>query len=928
MPQRILIVGASGFLGQRMYSGFPELDAQGTSFRRATDRLATIDLREPKPIISYIKDIRPDHIVYAAAISNTEQCERDRDEARRINAATPAAIASQITCPLTYISTDYVFGGSRGRYNEDSSTDPGSHYGKTKVAGEQAVLSANDRNSVLRVSGLFSDSAISGGLLSAVTKARVDLISAPVHLDDAVSAVRMIVRNGLRGVFHAAGPTPMTRYDFMQLSRLRFRDAPDVLPEAFSDDRIRPLNSVLQCSRLRPLGWSPRRPITVFMPSTFDRDGQHLTALAYRGRQVIAIGCVGALLTERTVLSGKQITGYPDRVHQSSIRGEERNTGSANGEWFAERYVINPGLWRTIIEFRHAGCRLIAVDDIEPTAFVRWSDRLGLDIWFHGTAGSVETGFDKTTPNYFLALADRNSVPASKFSVIDGNPAACSAAKTAGMQAHLTETQSTGCLNSFVLNLPRAEKELLGYELTDKSITETAEPDARFFEQMRIHSSIFRRSNYRDYFMLSSGTNMLPPWWGWPQLLALEVDQQLAQAWYTASSGFPLLGHSASLYENTAALGQIDYKRTTIGRFVAMTFGASQALALVYEYLSAAYVNPTLLLVEPIYPIAYRLAAKSRIPVINVCASDECVITMRPSAGQIVAAIAKHLPKALVLATPFNPSGEMFRDDEIIDIAEACARHGTLLIVDRVGELVSDVPVTRILAQTECWRSRRLEVVVINSISKSEGLPGFRIGYVVGPESIIEFISSQQLHGAMNPQTVPALPVFLTFIMRCALVARTRRDLDALARYALLMFRATTAIAPEKIIASVGRLFDSSFERLVSSYDLHQRKLAENIVTNEKIIHDVLCDKIIRKTSREAGLNMSVLFADSIGRPEQDYCRRLIENSAVAVVTESCFRLSIPQRPWYWTRISLAAPNDQFGEACRRFAAYAERTPK
>lgn len=922
MPERILIVGASGFLGQRVHSGFPELSALGTAFKNVTDGLASVDLRDPAPILSYISDTQPDRVIYAAAISNTEQCERDQDEARRVNVATPAAIASQITCPLTYISTDYVFDGSRGEYSEDCTTNPKSYYGKTKAAGERAVLSANDRNSVLRVSGLFSDTATSAGLLSAAERARVDVISAPLHLDDAVSAVRVLVRNRLRGVFHAAGPTAMTRYDFLQLSRLRFREAPDVFPETCSDDQLRPANSVLLCNKLCASGWSARRPVVVFLPPTFHCDGQHLTALAGPRQQVIGIGCVGALLTERAFASRKQFASDHD---QKSRGNQEPDFSAINRERLTERYTINPGLWRTIIALRLAGYRLIAVDDMVPADFARWRDRLGLDIWFHGTTSSVESGVEKTSSAFFSALANRLSVSASSFVIMDSGPAVCSAAKGAGMETHLTEVERTGCLNSFVLKRLQIDQKIDESKVAHTNVNEIANPDARFFEQMRIHSSIFQRRNHRDYFMLSSGTNMLAPWWRWPDLLALEVEQQLAQSWYTAASGFPLLCHSAALYENSAALGQIDYGRRTIGRSVAMTFGASQGLALVYEYLSAAYATPTMLVVEPIYPIAYRLAAKSRIRVISVCASDECATRMRPSAQQIIATIEEHLPNALLLATPFNPSGETFQDDEIVAIVEACARHDTLLIVDRVGELVSDIPVTRMMAQSDCWRSGRLQVVVVNSISKSEGLPGFRMGYVIGPRTITEFVASQQLHGAMNPHTVPALPVFLTFVLRCALIDGAERGLNSFARYARLMFRTTTAVAPEKIIASVVRLLDTSFEELVDSYSLHHKQIAQNIASNEKLAHNVLGHSIIRKTSRRAGLNMAVVLSDSIGRAEQDYCRRSIEGSAVAVVTESCFRLTRPQRPWYWTRISLAAPNEQFQTACRRFAAWGER---
>lgn len=924
MTVRVLIFGASGFLGRRLFLGFPELEVFGTAFRHAADGFMVVDLRDTAAAVSLVETAAPDVIIYAAALADTAGCERDHDAARLINTVTPKAIASAASCPMLYISTDYVFDGSQVWYREYSPAKPASYYGKTKLAGERGILSADDRNTVLRVSGLFDADATARQQHSAATSGRVDLISTPLHVDDAVSGVRIILKNSVRGILHAGGPDRMTRYDLLQLSRLHFCDAPDIVPTRGGDDYSRPDCSTLVCDRLRAMGWTARRPATVFAPAILDDEDLHIRALSTPKKEILVLDCIGALLTAR----GEPLNQSLDEVDHAcaQVADEEQfwNTAIAQtGEpdiidRISDRYVINPGLWRHVIALRRQGYRLVAANNGPSATFSRWRTRLGLDAWFHDTVNSVEVRLDKSMPAFFNALATRMKCPTSDLVLLDDSHEVCHAAHAAGVQTILTKHCRIGALEAYTVDDRQSEVSYFRVLNSSVQSLSTCEPDARFFRQLRLHATLLRSPKRNQYFMLSAGTNLLPAWEAWSKLATIELDTQLAYAWYTSQTGFPLLSHAAALYENSIAAGRFLPDRSLLGRSAAMTFGASQAVALVFDYLAETFSGASLLVVEPCYPLVFRQAAQSGLKVVSVTAKDASTQSMLPPACDVVAQINSQMPTAVILSTPANPSGETYIASDIQKIGETCALNGTLLVIDRAGELVTDLPITRALGDLPSLRDGTLQCVVINSLSKSEALAGYRIGYVVGPTSLIETVAARQLFVGMNPPTVPALPVFLVLLLRCALLNQEKDAHDELAKFARRMFRATTAIAPRSTICAVEKLLDQEWQSLRQSYHRHHIRVGETIATNEAVIREQFGEQILTSSRRSAGLNIAVLLARSIGRAEDDFCREVLEKSGVALLSESCFRSSTPSRPWYWTRVSLAAPIDEFNAAFKR----------
>lgn len=136
----ILVFGANGQIGARLSRALSAAGHTVTALTRAECDLATI---EAKPLESQIRATMPEMIINAAAYTAVDKAETEAAQALYINGEIPkrlARIASIEHVPLVHFSTDYVFDGVRGRYAEDSTPSPLNAYGRSKLAGEEAVL--------------------------------------------------------------------------------------------------------------------------------------------------------------------------------------------------------------------------------------------------------------------------------------------------------------------------------------------------------------------------------------------------------------------------------------------------------------------------------------------------------------------------------------------------------------------------------------------------------------------------------------------------------------------------------------------------------------------------------------------------------------------------------------------------------------------
>ena len=150
---KIFLTGKNGQLGHKL-----EKDLKQIHEVVATDR-NTLDLLDTQLIEDSIYQVKPDLIINAAAYTNVDQAEKEKDLAFKVNTLAPKVLsraAKELDIAIIHISTDYVFDGTKeGAYGEDDQVNPLSVYGMTKWQGEEFVRQ-HPKHFILRTSWVFS----------------------------------------------------------------------------------------------------------------------------------------------------------------------------------------------------------------------------------------------------------------------------------------------------------------------------------------------------------------------------------------------------------------------------------------------------------------------------------------------------------------------------------------------------------------------------------------------------------------------------------------------------------------------------------------------------------------------------------------------------------------------------------------------------
>lgn len=156
MTPRILLTGKNGQVGSELARLLPRLGQVTALGRQELDLSSANDIRRA------IQEARPTLIVNAAAYTAVDRAEKEEALAQAINGDAPAVIAEgakKIGAAVIHYSTDYVFDGTkRTPYFEDDPTNPISVYGKTKLAGEEAIRSAGVPNLIFRTAWVYATS--------------------------------------------------------------------------------------------------------------------------------------------------------------------------------------------------------------------------------------------------------------------------------------------------------------------------------------------------------------------------------------------------------------------------------------------------------------------------------------------------------------------------------------------------------------------------------------------------------------------------------------------------------------------------------------------------------------------------------------------------------------------------------------------------
>ena len=219
---KILITGCNGQLGNEMQLLEKE-NPQHTYFN--TD-VAELDITDQKAIEMFVSENAIDGIVNCAAYTAVDKAEENQNLCMKLNATAPDYLAQAIEKRggwMIQISTDYVFDGTNHKpYTEADSVCPNSTYGRTKLAGEQAVMAGCKKSMIIRTAWLYSTfgnnfvkTMIRLGKEKPELGVIFDQIGTPTYARDLAVAIFAAINQGIvPGIYHFSNEGVISWYDF------------------------------------------------------------------------------------------------------------------------------------------------------------------------------------------------------------------------------------------------------------------------------------------------------------------------------------------------------------------------------------------------------------------------------------------------------------------------------------------------------------------------------------------------------------------------------------------------------------------------------------------------------------------------------------------------------------------------------------------
>lgn len=236
LKRRILIIGANGMLGQRSTEFFMNkknvellaCSVEPSSFLDKVDYVSC-DISDREKIKKIIYDFYPDYILNAAAFTNVDLSESKRELAWKINVKGVEYIAEAarvLDAHIIHISSDYIFDGKNGPYDENAVPNPIGYYGRTKLASENALKISGVLFTIFRTNVLFGTAVNARPdfvkwVISSLKEGRqikivTDQINNPTFIDDLVQAVSKAIEFKKTGIYNIGGREFLSRYQFTE----------------------------------------------------------------------------------------------------------------------------------------------------------------------------------------------------------------------------------------------------------------------------------------------------------------------------------------------------------------------------------------------------------------------------------------------------------------------------------------------------------------------------------------------------------------------------------------------------------------------------------------------------------------------------------------------------------------------------------------
>lgn len=256
---KVLVTGVNGQLG---YDVVKELEKKGHQ-AVGVDR-KEMDLTSTQQIKECIENVNPEAIIHCAAYTAVDKAEEEEELCRRVNAIATKEIAENakvLDVPMIYISTDYVFDGTKdGEYTEEDIPNPINVYGKTKYEGEVYVQELLNKYYIVRISWVFGKNGNNFiDTMLRLSKDREhlnvinDQVGSPTYTKDLSTLLVDMIESDKYGIYHATNEGYCTWYEFaneiFNVSNANIEVNPIVTSE-YPTKAKRPMNSKMNKDKL------------------------------------------------------------------------------------------------------------------------------------------------------------------------------------------------------------------------------------------------------------------------------------------------------------------------------------------------------------------------------------------------------------------------------------------------------------------------------------------------------------------------------------------------------------------------------------------------------------------------------------------------------------------------------------------------------
>ena len=279
--KKVVVFGSNGLLGQNLVTRFnSDYDVTGCSLETTSYALADIpylkvDMINRSEITEFLLSSKPDIIINAAAYTDVDGSEKDRELCWNTNVRAVENIidvAESFKPLLVQISSDYVFDGEMGDYRETDTPNPNGNYSRSKMAAENIIIASNleyiiARTQVLYGSGNrvrlnFATWVISRLKNNQNIKVVSDQVGNPTYIDDLSESIFRLINNKEYGLFHISGSEKISRYDFARKIAKVFSFDESVIEkittEQLQQAAPRPMNSTFIIDKLvNRIDWEP-----------------------------------------------------------------------------------------------------------------------------------------------------------------------------------------------------------------------------------------------------------------------------------------------------------------------------------------------------------------------------------------------------------------------------------------------------------------------------------------------------------------------------------------------------------------------------------------------------------------------------------------------------------------------------------------------